>query len=171
SVPKLAAALLAVRVGRCSLVSLAPFARYRPANDAHGATLEAGGTWADKADAADAVALGWTAAHIELLQQRGELLAIFPTSAKPQRKPTTNTPAATAPAEPENTPRFSVNPSGVYWFDPASGNSRRLCAWLEVVARSRSRDARNWGLLVRFRDHDGMEKLWNIPMALFAGDT
>jgi hypothetical protein len=170
SVPKLAAVLQAARAGHCSLISLDPFARYRPATDAHGATLATGGEWPDKADAADAVAMGWAAAHIEQLQQRGELLSPFPT-ATPPKTPATNKSPAPASADSESAPRFTVNRSGVYWFDSGSGNSRRLCAWLEIVARSRSRDGRNWGVLVRFRDHDGVEKLWNIPMALFGGDT
>lgn len=171
SIPKLAAALQTAQAARCSLIALALFARYRPTTDANGAALMQGGTWPDKSDAADAVAMGWTAAHIAQLQQRGELLSPVAVAAPPARSMPAKNTAAPASDETENAPRFTVNRSGVYWFDSGSGNSRRLCAWLEIVARSRSRDGRNWGVLVRFRDHDDTEKLWNIPMALFGGDT
>lgn len=167
SIAKLASALQAARAGRCSLISLTPFATYRPAQNAQGATLEAGGTWPEKSDAADAAAMGWTADHIAQLFERGELLAPFP--AAPQSA--TRTAAATPLSDTENTARFSVSTSGVFYLDAESGQARRICAWLEIVALSRSRDGRNWGLLVRFRDRDNIEKQWNIPLNLFGGDT
>jgi uncharacterized protein (DUF927 family) len=160
SVPKLRTVLATKSVASFAVINLEALKNNTP----RGETLANGGQWPDKADAADAVAMGWTAGQLDALAARGELLAITQAST-----PTKN--LVDTAADPENAPRFSVNPSGVYWFDSASGNSRRLCAWLEIVARSRSRDNRNWGVLVRFRDHDGVEKLWNIPMALFGGDT
>lgn len=167
SIAKLTGVLKAACASCCSLISLAPFAKYRPTQDANCAALEYGGEWLAKADAADAVAKGWTADHIALLHQRGELLTPLPAVSQNISSATKSETQTVS----ENTPRFSVNPSGVYCFDSESGQSRRVSAWLEIVARSRSRDGRNWGLLVRFRDHDNIEKLWNIPMSLFGGDT
>lgn len=146
SVAVLKAALEATGVAGFEVVNLAAF----------------GGDWPEKADAADAVALGWTPEKLAALIADNKLLVTG------EAKPAT----PNAPAAPESSPHFgyTVDNAGVWWLDPRAEKKRRICARLDVLALSRDGHGtgRNWGKLVRFSDYDGVEKLWNIPMRLFA---
>lgn len=156
SVPKLRTRLAVISVSLFEVIDLTAFQRYTPSGD----TLADGGQWPDKADAADAIAQGWQATHIEQLRSRGELLAA-PSTSK----------ASTAPAGGTTAPRYIVNDAGIHFCDPESGHTRRICARLDVVAHARDEVGRCWSLLTRFRDRDGNQQEWVIPLALFGGDT
>lgn len=66
---------------------------------------------------------------------------------------------------------FRMTPAGVVYVDPDSEKGPvRVCGKLQVVARTRSRDGDNWGLLLRWEDPDEKEHLVPIPMAALAND-
>lgn len=158
SVPVLAEALRAAGAGGFEVVDVEAFRRWRPAGTPKAPELVEPGEWPDKADAADALDLGWTAAHLAELCRRGHLVRQQPE-------------ASGRPDSGQSLPRFRVDAGGLYWLDTKLERWRRLSDWLEVVAQSRTDDGKEWGVLVRFRDRDGREREWNIPFALFASDN
>ncbi|MDQ2076079.1 DUF927 domain-containing protein [Marinimicrobium sp. ABcell2] len=165
SVSAIRGALEAVGVGALHVLDLGIFKRCVP--DSSGKPKEsADARWPEKADAADAVEFGWKAEHFSALAASGSLLKGADVPASENASAPTDTEAQS------NQPAFGyrVNDGGVYWFDPKAEKQRRICARLDVLARSRDGNGsgRNWGLLVRFSDFDGVEKQWNIPMRLFA---
>ncbi|QBF81963.1 DUF927 domain-containing protein [Shewanella maritima] len=119
--------------------------------------LIAGGHWPDKADAYEAIELGWTAQHIA---KATELNKLFTKAEVKQLALQDGIPHG-----------YRLDKNGI-WYTDDKGNSKRLCAPLEFVARSRSGhgDGRNWGILLKFEDFDQQEKVWNIPMQAFATD-
>ena len=66
--------------------------------------------------------------------------------------------------------RFKLNEQGVFYSDNESDSNQWLCSKLEIIARSRNEDSKEWGLLVSFLDHDGITRDWNIPSRLFASE-
>lgn len=130
--------------------------KLKPCGTNNKPTLQAGGSWPDKADAYDALKGGWTAAHIKLAEkERGGL------HLKQKRK---------KPSTPRN---FVVNDKGVYYRVPSSDGDDplpplRLCDRLDIVARTRNKQGTNWGVLVTFKDLDGELVEHNIPARLFA---
>ncbi|MBB1455213.1 DUF927 domain-containing protein [Pseudoalteromonas sp. SG43-5] len=143
-----------VGVKSFNVIGIGLFKDYKPA---HNGTLESGGKWPDKADAFDAIELGWTQEHIKTALDKGLLF----TNELPESK-------AGADSVPFG---YNMDDRGIWYTDDKS-NSKRLCSPIELIARSRSGlgDGRNWGILLRFKDFDGQEKLWNIPMQAFATD-
>ncbi len=121
--------------------------------------------WPDKADAADALALGWTAEHIKLLKDSKKLFI---------KKPETTTAATIDPTIPKG---FRLGAKGVEALinTDENGNEvyRLICSPLKILARTvdATGTGLNWGVLVSFNDYDGEEKTWNIPMKLFATDN
>lgn len=124
--------------------------------------------WPEKADAADAVELGWSAAHIDKLFEAG--LLILGGNSK-----------AVAELTKEDLEASTEIPFGFRLVDSAletwvktddKGKDiyRPICKPLKVLARTTnaSNDGRNWGKLVSFKDPSGAEKEWNIPTKLFA---
>lgn len=130
-----------------------------------------GGQWGDGDDAADALAKGWTAAHLAALAHSGELFAAEPTTApattakadKPASKPAPAEKPAPLPAG------FRVTPDGVFYAGE-DGEARPVCSRLEILARTRDEKGQSWGLLVEFDDPDGDRKRLNIPARAMAGD-
>ncbi len=62
---------------------------------------------------------------------------------------------------------FTLNSDGVY----ENGETPLfICSPLEVVAKTRSADSDNWGMVVHFRDSDGIAHTEKIPMEWFSGD-
>jgi putative DNA primase/helicase len=57
---------------------------------------------------------------------------------------------------------FEMKPEGIFKDD------RLICAPLEVVAYTRDRFSENWGRFLRFKDPDGKQKEWSMPMQMFA---
>lgn len=121
--------------------------------------------WPDKADAADALELGWTADHIKLLKDNKQLFI---------KKPETTTAASIDPTIPKG---FRLGSKGVEALinTDENGNEvyRLICSPLKILARTLDATGTglNWGVLVTFNDYDGVEKTWNIPMKLFATDN
>lgn len=135
-------------------VNLGFFSDHQPQSNG---TWSAGGDWPDKADAYDAVEQGWTATHLTKAIQQGVLL---------------DTGEIAEPQAQDVIPHgYKLNDQGI-WLMDNDGNFSKISAPIEILARSRSGygDGRNWGLLTRFRDHDGEEKTFNIPMTDFAAD-
>jgi len=135
-----------------------------------------GGQWDDGDDAADALAKGWTAAHIAELESSGELFGLAiekpvtdHTETKPEPKTKT---AAKRPAKSKKDLMpggFRLTSEGVF-YSGNDGEARPVCSPLEILARTRDDKGQNWGLLVEFDDPDGAKKRWNIPARTMTGD-
>lgn len=180
----LAAALQLVGVISARLVDVQAFARLTPADDKGAAVLlDQGSSWGAGDDAADAVALGWTAAHVKQLDNDGGLFLPFPGAMRGlgavanKEKPKQHAKKQSGQndgAGDASPPMFRSNDSGVWWYNEKQERYLQICDWLEVVAHSRTKagnsESRSWGKLVKFRDRDGALKQWNIPDAMFAGD-
>lgn len=167
----------AARVDRVSMASFAGFS----AGLADGQpVLLDGGQWEAGDDAADALARGWTAAHIALLQASGQWLVA---SANPEpvavpdepvaaSQDNTSKAKATAPKRPKGAKSlgspFRLTDTGVWFQTEEMDTPLWVCRKLEIIARTRDKSGDNWGLLVRFADPDGAVKEWNIPAELLA---
>lgn len=154
-------------------VALAVFSQ-RPGLDGDRPTFAPGGEWAEGDDAADAVAKGWTAAHLAELERTGELFALAP-AAEPVGKGKGGT-KASASSKPAPTEKpapmpagFRVTADGVFYAGE-DGEARPVCSRLEILARTRDEKGHGWGLLVEFDDPDGASKRLNIPQRSMAGD-
>jgi len=64
---------------------------------------------------------------------------------------------------------FRITDAGVV-YSGDDGEPRAVCSRLEILARTRDDKGHNWGLLVKFDDPDGADKLWNIPASAMAGE-
>lgn len=136
----------------------------------------------DGDDAADALSSGWTAERVAELESSDRLFAKASVTAPANNAAAT---ATTAPAQAERpaaakkdarkpkqasrTGGFKIKADGVY-FSGDDGESRMVCSRLEILARTRDDKGHNWGLLVKFDDPDGADKLWNIPASAMAGE-
>jgi putative DNA primase/helicase len=126
--------------------------------------------WPDKADAADALEMGWTAAHLTSLIESGALLV--------ECYSKTDTPPSTSlkDIECEMPPGFRLQGDHIEARikSDESGNEqwRPICSRLDVLAMTNDANGsdQNWGKLVRFWDYDNKEKTWIIPMRIFATD-
>jgi len=150
----------------------------RPGLDGERPTFAPGGEWAEGDDAADALAKGWTVAHLAELERSGELFALTPA---PVPAKATDKPASRAKRKPARAPDkgsnesagspagFKVSEAGVF-HTGEDGESCHVCSRLEILARTRDDRGHNWGLLVEFDDPDGARKRLNIPASAMAGD-
>lgn len=135
-------------------------------------TFAKGGQWDDGDDAADALAKGWTSAHLTELESTGELLGSAPAPAPAGEIETKVQPKTKRPAKPKNDllpGGFRLTPEGVF-YSGDDGEARPVCSPLEILARTRDDKGHNWGLLVEFDDPDGQKKRWNIPARTMTGD-
>ncbi len=69
---------------------------------------------------------------------------------------------------------FELFADGVYLLENTRDGGfrpRKICAPLHVLARSRTIDGKDWGLLVQFHDPDGRTKKIILPMKHFSGDA
>ena len=133
-------------------------------------TFAKGGQWDDGDDAADALAKGWTSAHLVELESTGELLGSAPAPAGEVE--TKVQPKTKRPAKSKNDllpGGFRLTPEGVF-YSGDDGEARPVCSPLEILARTRDDKGHNWGLLVEFDDPDGEKKRWNIPARTMTGD-
>ncbi|MDZ4202787.1 MAG: DUF927 domain-containing protein [Gallionella sp.] len=124
----------------------------------------------EKWDGADAVADGWTPAHVATLMQTPDFLQEVPqvdTSA-----PGTNTPASTAEADAggDQLSRFSCTDRAVMYYDSNDSKWWWVCSRLEVTAFTRDAKNESWGRLLEFDDLDGTHHAWAMPMELLKGD-
>lgn len=64
---------------------------------------------------------------------------------------------------------FENASDGLYYVE---GENRRifLCGRIKVLARTRDGGSYSWGLLLSWRDDDGVEHRWAMPRAMLAGD-
>jgi uncharacterized protein (DUF927 family) len=96
--------------------------------------------------------------------QKAELLALIeqaPAWAPPARGKAKSTATSSC---------FRVTDEGVFYSDPNGGNEPlRICSRLDVVAETRDANGEGWGRLLQWRDREGREHLWAMPMALLAG--
>ena len=132
----------------------------RAAHDTEGrATLQAGVRLPEKWDAADALAGGWTAEHIALLREAGELFEAADTPRMP------DAPMAGC---------FELTGDGVYHCgigkDGAPLVARKICGPVRILARIRNHDNAAWGIELELRDRDGTVKQWNASDELLCGD-
>ncbi|EIK57893.1 DUF927 domain-containing protein [Pseudomonas brassicacearum] len=135
-------------------------------------TFAKGGQWDDGDDAADALAKGWTSAHLAELERTGELLGSAPAPAPTGEIETKAQPKTKRPAKSKNDllpGGFRLTPEGVF-YSGDDGEARPVCSPLEILARTRDDKGHNWGLLVEFDDPDGQKKRWNIPARTMTGD-
>lgn len=141
--------------------------------------LASGGHWAVGDDAADALAKGWTAAHLAELERAGELFAPMPAAGIPaaatpmapaeKAKPASSRKAPTKPKPATLPGGFRVTADGVFYAGD-DGEARPVCSPLTIMARTRDDKGGNWGLLVEFDDPDGAKKRLNIPQSAMAGE-
>jgi uncharacterized protein (DUF927 family) len=175
----------AAEVWRVNLAALA-----KTASDADGKPqLLPGEPLADGEDAADLIARGWTAAHVALLAESGELLAEFSgkamapdnvirlCDAKAKAQPASD--AASIKSEPEkrndDAPRrgFRLDDGGVWFVDVKEGVQappRWISSPLDILASVRDEHSAGWGLLVRFEDPDRQSHQEVIPARTFNGE-
>jgi putative DNA primase/helicase len=66
---------------------------------------------------------------------------------------------------------FRMSETGVYAVDPSGEREDAwICSWLNIAASTRNHHGEDWGQLLVFRDKDGVEHKWLMPMSLLAGD-
>lgn len=108
--------------------------------------------------------LGWDRARIE------EFIA----TAMPY---TPESSSKSAPAGNEKlcvTENFKVSDEGVLFLKECADGTREpivLAARVDVVAETRDADGCNWGRLLRWRDNEGRQHQWTMPMELLACDA
>ncbi|MFZ4964796.1 DUF927 domain-containing protein [Pseudomonas sp. Mn2068] len=150
-------------------VSLEAF-KHKPSSRDGQPSFAKGGKWAEGDDAADALAKGWTAAHVAELVHSGEFfMSQADEETEAPAKPKT---PAKRPAKSKNDLMpggFRLTPEGVFYAGD-DGEARPVCSPLEIIARTRDEKGHNWGLLVEFDDPDGAKKRWNIPARTMTGD-
>jgi len=125
-------------------------------------------------DAADLVALGWSAAHVALLIEAGQFLVEVPDE---DRLLKTEEPPVTSESDTakDETPRrgFRLDDRGVYFIDVKEGvpaAPRWICTPLEILAQARDPQDCGWGLLVAFQDPDGNHHREIIPARALNGE-
>ncbi|OUS15267.1 hypothetical protein A9Q88_11975 [Gammaproteobacteria bacterium 50_400_T64] len=171
SVTPLAEQLQKQAVKSLAIINIALFEQYSPSRDDDKASLgktesNAKG-WPVKADAADALAMGWTADHIALLVNKGLIGDALPQGRQDkgeQRK------LADSKPDEQDVDRFKSTKEGLFYFDSKADAYRRMGGRLDVLGRSRNQQGDSWGLLVSFDDFDGESKEWNIPASLLVTD-
>ncbi|SUX28449.1 DUF927 domain-containing protein [Chromobacterium vaccinii] len=159
-----AAQLATVGAAAVSHVPVERFETCRPSDTSQTPALLDGGQWDSGDDAADALARGWTAAHLRLLLGTEPEAETVATSTSPASE------AAAAPAASAPRPApsalgnpFKLSERGVYFQTEDMDTPLWICSKLEILARTRDKNAGSWGLLVCFTDPDGNIKEWNIP--------
>lgn len=153
------------------MIDLSAFARTPSQNEAGEPVLLPGSPVPEKWDAADALAGGWTAAHVLLLRKEGGILVNPP-------KPSTSTAEKNerqeaADLEPPRT-RFHCNDEGVWYFGKNENGTEApplwVCSQLEITAVTRDAKNESWGRLLEFDDLDGQHHAWAMPMEMLKGD-
>jgi putative DNA primase/helicase len=66
---------------------------------------------------------------------------------------------------------FYFSESGLYFDDPNSDSTSPLfiCSRLEITAKTRDVKSDNWGRVLEFKDPDGKQKKWVMPMEMLSG--
>lgn len=75
----------------------------------------------------------------------------------------------------EMPPGYTIDADGLYWMEPgkdgADARAVRLSDPFDIMGEARDGDGGDWGLLIRFRDRDGVEKRKTIKRAALASDA
>lgn len=68
--------------------------------------------------------------------------------------------------------KFEVRAGGVYrrYFRDGSERHRWICSKLEIIAKTRTGEGEDWGLLLRVEDADGNAHEWAMPCEMLASD-
>ena len=100
---------------------------------------------------------------------------------RPRRDPWRSTPHANSPGSDTNTngaaksrsktkSRFSLTPKSVFFVDDDTDAKILVCSYLKIDACTRDTNGSEWGRLLTWKDSEGNEKHWAMPMELLAGD-
>jgi uncharacterized protein (DUF927 family) len=67
---------------------------------------------------------------------------------------------------------YAMTARGLVWSEPDDEESPELllAGPFEIVAETRDRDGSAWGVLLRWKDHDGREHHFALPRSILAGD-
>ncbi|MCJ1962073.1 DUF927 domain-containing protein [Novosphingobium mangrovi (ex Hu et al. 2023)] len=75
----------------------------------------------------------------------------------------------------EMPPGYTFDDGGLYWLEPgkdgAEARAVRLSDPFDVMGEARDGEGGDWGLLIRFRDRDGVEKRKTVKRAALACDA
>ncbi len=153
--------------GKKCMIAIANLLKMAGAASVKTINLKAFGNLADKGDADDLLAGGWTVNNMRATVA----LDNFFEAEKP--KATSNQPAQNAESENQES-RFHLSDSDLYYFGKSdAGNDAPplwICSKLEVTAVTRDAKNEAWGRLLEFDDLDGIHHAWAMPMDLLRGD-
>lgn len=66
---------------------------------------------------------------------------------------------------------FEMRPDGLYRLAQSRERPElRVCSRFDIIALTRDERNSSWGILLRWRDSEGLEHEWAMPRALLAGD-
>jgi uncharacterized protein (DUF927 family) len=72
-------------------------------------------------------------------------------------------------------PGYTLDDDGLYWLEPgkdgADARAVRLSDPFDIMGEARDGEGGDWGLLIRFRDRDGVEKRKTVKRAALASDA
>lgn len=72
-------------------------------------------------------------------------------------------------------PGYTLDAEGLYWLEPgkdgADARAVRLSDPFDILGEARDSDGGDWGLLIRFRNRDGVEKRKIVKRAALASDA
>lgn len=75
----------------------------------------------------------------------------------------------------ETPPGYTLDADGLYWLEPgkdgADARAVRLSDPFDIMGEARDGEGGDWGLLIRFRDRDGVEKRKTVKRAALASDA
>ena len=75
----------------------------------------------------------------------------------------------------EMPPGYTLDDDGLYWLEPgkdgADARAVRLSDPFDIMGEARDGEGGDWGLLIRFRDRDGVEKRKTVKRAALASDA
>ena len=98
--------------------------------------------------------------------------ALTQPAAPASAEPSGQNPEGSSPGAPASASRkspYSVNDTGT-WHTDADGEKTWICAALYVDAMTRNDKGEAWGRLLNFRDPEGREHVFTMPIKLLAGD-
>jgi uncharacterized protein (DUF927 family) len=153
-------------------INISPFARV-PGSDGEGqAIVTEGSLRPEKWDAADALADGWTADHVQLLRSMPDQLFTVAQVKRPNGKIKAAEVVQHEPEPPQS--RFHCNDQGVWYFGKNDSGTDApplwICSKVEITAVTRDAKSESWGRLLEFDDLDGAHHIWAMPMEMLKGD-
>jgi putative DNA primase/helicase len=138
---------------------------------------------ADKGDITEWIAAGHTAA--ELAERTAAAVQWQPAVIAPDETKASGDIAATAPAILEPAPSvakpatklalphgYSFSDRGLMWSSPDDLDKPAIliAGHFDIVAETRDTDGASWGVLLRWKDHDGRDHQFALPRSTLAGD-